>query len=77
MVQFKIRFKQLEDIKHFVNTASKCNFSIDIKKGSITLDGKSLEGLCSLELNSDLECIVHDTKEAAKQFMDNIQDYII
>lgn len=53
MMQKKIRLR-LEDVKNFVNTASRCNFDIDISYNRYIVDAKSIVGVLGLDLTQPL-----------------------
>ena len=50
MVERHIRLNATEDVKEFVNEATKCDFDIDISYNRIIIDAKSLLGILSMEL---------------------------
>ena len=39
-----------EDVKHFVDVASKCDFDIDIFYNHFIIDAKSILGILSMDL---------------------------
>ena len=43
-----------EDVKHFVDVASKCDFDIDIFYNHFIIDAKSILGVMGLDFNSTL-----------------------
>ena len=43
-----------EDVKHFVDVASKCDFDIDIFYNHFIIDAKSFLGVMRLDFNSTL-----------------------
>lgn len=43
-----------EDVKQFVNVATKCDFDIDISNRSFTVDAKSIVGVLGLDFSSPL-----------------------
>ena len=43
-----------EDVKHFVDVASKCDFDIDISYNRFVVDEKSIVGVLGLDLNQIL-----------------------
>jgi len=77
MASGKLKFYTPEDVTNFVRRASKCNFDIDIKQRAALLDGKSIEGLLALQLQTDLTCIVHASINESKEFIDSIKQYIV
>ena len=55
----KLTFKTPEEIYEFVNTVSKYEFDVDVRRGRVVVDAKSLLGIMHLGLNSTLELQVH------------------
>ena len=55
----KLTFKTPNEIVEFVNTVSKYEFDIDVRRGRVVVDAKSLLGIMHLGLNSTLELQVH------------------
>ncbi|HJB15360.1 MAG TPA: HPr family phosphocarrier protein [Candidatus Blautia excrementipullorum] len=54
MVQHQIRLNAAEDVREFVNAASKCDFDIDIFYNRIIIDAKSILGILSMDLTKEL-----------------------
>lgn len=50
MTERQIKFRAAEDVKEFVNAASKCDFDIDIFYNRIIIDAKSILGVLSMDL---------------------------
>ena len=59
MSDMKLTFKTPNEIVEFVNTVSKYEFDIDVRRGRVVVDAKSLLGIMHLGLNSTLELQVH------------------
>ena len=55
MSDMKLTFKTPDEIVEFVNTVSRYDFDVDVKRGRIVVDAKSLLGIMHLGLNSTLE----------------------
>ena len=51
MSKMQITFKNPEEIVAFVNTVSRFDFDMDLKKGCALVDAKSLLGIMHLGLN--------------------------
>lgn len=49
-----IKLGEVEEVKEFVNAASKCDFDIDIFYNRIIVDAKSFLGVLSLDLTHQL-----------------------
>ena len=50
----KITFKNPDEILEFVKTVSKYEFDMDIRKGRVVVDAKSLLGVMHLGLNNEM-----------------------
>ena len=50
MIERHIRLNATEDLKEFVNEATKCDFDIDVSYNRIVIDAKSLLGILSMDL---------------------------
>ena len=59
MGEMKLTFKTPNEIVEFVNTVSKYEFDIDVRRGRVVVDAKSLLGIMHLGLNSILELKMH------------------
>ncbi len=59
MSEMKITFKNPEEILDFVNTVSKYDFDMDLRKGRIVVDAKSLLGIMHLGINNIIELQVY------------------
>ena len=53
MIERKIKMRP-EEVKDFVNEASKCDFDIDIFYNHFVVDAKSILGVMGLDFNSIL-----------------------
>ena len=67
----KITFKHPEEIRDFVNTVSKYEFDMDMRKGRVVVDAKSLLGIMHLGLNSVMELKMYsdDCEELQKKIL--------
>ena len=59
MGEMKLTFKTPEEIYEFVNTVSKYEFDVDVRRGRVVVDAKSLLGIMHLGLNSVLDLKIH------------------
>ena len=59
MGEMKLTFKTPDEIVEFVNTVSKYEFDVDVRRGRVVVDAKSLLGIMHLGLNSVLELKMH------------------
>ena len=64
MTEHHIIFREAEDVREFVNAASKCDFDIDIFYNRIIIDAKSFLGILSMDLTRvmTVKCYGEDPK---------------
>ena len=55
----KIRLNATEDVKEFVQAASKCDFDVDISYNRVIIDAKSILGILSMDLTKVLTVTCH------------------
>ena len=60
MSEMKLTFKTPDEIVEFVKTVSRYDFDIDVSRGRVIVDAKSLLGIMHLGLNSVLEVKMHN-----------------
>ncbi len=51
----KVNLNSVNDIKDFVNIASKFDDGISVVSGNSIINAKSIVGMCSLDLSSPIE----------------------
>lgn len=54
-----IKLNATEDVKEFVNAASKCDFDIDISYDRVIIDAKSMLGVLSMDLTKKLTVLCY------------------
>lgn len=77
MTELKIKLAAIDDVKNFVNIATRFNCEIDVVSGRYVVDAKSIMGLFSLDLSRPLllkidssdEALTNDIKECLGQFV--------
>ena len=69
MSEMKITFKHPDEILDFVNTVSKYEFDMDMKKGHVVVDAKSLLGIMHLGINNEIALRMHtdDCEELCRE----------
>ena len=75
MLTKKIKFAEkdvIEEIKEFVNIASKYPEDVDIVSGRYLIDAKSIMGLFSLDASSELTLMIHNDKPENKPQLDRL-----
>lgn len=59
MKNLNIMLKSINDVKDFVNIASKYDFDIDLTSGRYVIDAKSIMGIFSLDLSKPIKVTIH------------------
>ena len=69
MSEMKITFKHPDEILDFVNTVSKYELDMDMKKGHVVVDAKSLLGIMHLGINNEiaLQMYTDDCEELCRE----------
>ena len=70
MVERKIKLTAKEDVKEFVNEASKCDFDIDIFYNRVIIDAKSILGVLSMDLTRILTVRWNGHDEKFNSYLD-------
>lgn len=68
-----VTFKNPDEILDFVNTVSKYEFDMDMRKGRVVVDAKSLLGIMHLGLNNEIELQVYS--DNCEELRKEIQKY--
>ena len=73
MSGMKVTFKHPDEILEFVNTVSKYDLDMDMRKGRIVVDAKSLLGIMHLGLNNEIELQMYseDREELCEKMAKN------
>lgn len=70
---FNVTFRNPDEILSFLNTVEKYDIAMDMKRGRLTINAKSLLGLMNLGLNNVAELRVYGD---ANQLRQEISRYI-
>lgn len=54
MSERKIKLTAVEEVKEFVQAATRCDFDIDVFYNRVVIDAKSILGVLSMDLNRAL-----------------------
>ena len=67
MSEFLITLSSIDDVRQFVNAATRCTCEVDVLSGRYVVDAKSIMGLFSLDLSQPVKVEVHgsDAERAA------------
>ncbi len=75
MTKVKIHFNAITDVYAFTGIVTKFPFDVDLCSGRYIVDGKSIMGVFSLDLLSDIEAVIHS--DNASDFLAAIDSYIV
>ena len=56
-----VALSSIDDVKHFVDAASRCPCEVDVLSGRYVINAKSIMGLFSLDLSQPVQVEVHGT----------------
>lgn len=77
-VKRKIKLTTIDDINSFNSVCTKINSDVDIVTGRYIINGKSLLGLCSLDLTKVLEVLLYsDDDEEIGTFLLRIGKWMV
>lgn len=58
-MKMNILLKSIDDVKLFVNEVSKVPYDVDLTSGRYVVDAKSIMGIFSLDLSSEITVEAH------------------
>ena len=64
MQQVNVRFRDVEQIRQFVNIIDKCDANFDLGSGPRGVDAKSILGVMALDFSGPL-CLKYDSEDSA------------
>ena len=71
----KIKLSSIADVKEFVNITFKAENDVDLICGKYHIDGKSIMGIFSLELDRPIEMEMSD--EDMSKLKDQLKEFIV
>lgn len=75
MKQVKVLLNAPEKAERLCNILSHYGGAFDLAKGSYSVDGKSIIGVCTMDLSVPLTLSIYD--ESEPRVMDEIKEFII
>lgn len=75
MTQVKVHFKAITDVYDFVAIVTKYSYEVDMCSGRYIIDAKSIMGIFSLDLLSDIELKIYS--DNADDLVREIDAYIV
>lgn len=61
---FKLRLSKVDEVRQFVDLASFVDGEVMLKSGRWCINGKSILGVFSLDLSSDIDCEVEASEDS-------------
>ena len=77
MKTVKVQLDSIEKIKVFNRTVCKFDCDFDLEQGRYYIDAKSMLGIMSLDLSSELELHFSSTEEEEAQIVEAIKDFMV
>lgn len=72
MFKFTVSLASVDEVKQFVDAASRCPCEIDVRSGRYLVNAKSIMGLFSLDLSQPVQVEVLGTQEQAADFRKDV-----
>ncbi len=63
----KIKLSSIQDVREFVDIVTRCDAEIDLSSGRYVVDAKSIMGIFSLDLLSEITLTAH-SEDTTKLF---------
>lgn len=78
-IYYRVKFSNKEDLFQFNKWANSCEYNIDVRYNSKTLDGKSLIGLMGMDISNPIFVILYtdNTNDFVEKFSNIILDKIV
>ena len=77
MTEFLASLHSMADVNQFVGAASRMHADIDVISGRYTVDGKSILGICSLNLEQPVQVRVYGDPSEGQAFMDSVSAMVV
>ncbi|WP_394524511.1 HPr family phosphocarrier protein [Lacrimispora sp. JR3] len=74
MKKYPIQINNIEDITKFVRTVTKYNYDVDLCKGNVVIDAKSILGIMTICPNPELEMIIYSNEH--DDILESLSDFL-
>ena len=74
MKAVNIKLSLAENVKYFVNIANKYPYDLDLRVGRHVVDGKSILGICTMDLTVPLTLSIYDETE---NVLEKITEFLV
>ncbi|WP_077613114.1 HPr family phosphocarrier protein [Clostridium sp. Marseille-P2415] len=75
MKKYPIRFSSLDEVTAFVKTVNQYECDMDLCRGSVVIDAKSILGIMTIYSDADLELIIY--KNDHEDILDSLSDFLL
>ena len=75
MKKYSIQIKNMEDITAFVKTVTKYHYDVDLCKGSVVIDAKSILGIMTICPDPKLEMIIYSNEH--DDILESLSDFLL
>ncbi|MEY8354536.1 HPr family phosphocarrier protein [Lachnospiraceae bacterium 54-53] len=75
MKKYPIRLRDIDEIAAFVKTVSQFDCDMDICRGSVVIDAKSILGIMTICTESDLELIIYENDD--EEILNSLSDFLL
>lgn len=78
-IYYRVKFNSKDDLFQFNKWADSCEYNIDVRYNSKTLDGKSLIGLMGMDVSNSIIVILYtdNANDFVEKFSNIILDKIV
>lgn len=77
MKTVEIQINTINDIRDFVEMASRCKFDVDLASTRYTVNGKSIMGVASLDKSKPISVLIHsDNDEECAEFISQLKKFM-
>ena len=77
MMQFTVALTSIQDVRKFVDAATRCPCEVDVLSGRYVIDAKSIMGLFSLDLSKPVQVVVHGGEAEQAAFAKDVADFTV
>lgn len=75
MKKYPIRINNIDEITTFVRTVTKYDYDVDLCKGNVVIDAKSILGIMTICPNPDLELIIYSNEH--EDILESLSDFLL
>lgn len=75
MIQENIRLSSVEQVQKFTSAMGEFDFEVDLLSGRYIVNGKSIMGILSLDLNHPIQVKAEVPQDKAERFLEVIHSF--